>query len=394
MGLLVLLGQAVAMFVASFVIGYLPLALHSKMSAKKMKAVSVFGMGLLVGAALTVIIPEGVTTLHKGIPRDVLEQETDPTTAIGISLLSGFALMMLVESLTPHPDPDEDDFPSPSGSHLSSSPNDHHDLPQFTNHDEEANDHHDAHHDDVEPSYFTPPYAPHPDPARMNSSTALFPKKTKPPHNDSFKSNRSRASFRRGKDEDRCQEAEGGAHGKGVAGLNATLGLVIHAMADGIALGASSLSASGGLGLVVFLAVIVHKGPTALGLTTTLMSLKLNVPQIRKRLFLFSLSAPIGAIVTYLLVLAFGGGMTATAGSADGLSWWTGIALLFSGGSFLYVATVIQPLSDSGGHDAHSPSHSHDEPEGDLGNFMRLGLLGAGMMLPLIMGLLIGGHDH
>ena len=45
-----------------------------------------------------------------------------------------------------------------------------------------------------------------------------------------------------------------------LAGLNATLGLVIHAMADGIALGASSLSEKGSLGFVIFLAVIVHKG--------------------------------------------------------------------------------------------------------------------------------------
>jgi zinc transporter 9 len=43
-------------------------------------------------------------------------------------------------------------------------------------------------------------------------------------------------------------------------GLNATLGLVIHGAADGIALGASSLSGNGSLGLVVFLAVLVHKG--------------------------------------------------------------------------------------------------------------------------------------
>jgi len=45
-----------------------------------------------------------------------------------------------------------------------------------------------------------------------------------------------------------------------VHGLNATLGLVIHGAADGIALGASSLSGNGSLGLVVFLAVLVHKG--------------------------------------------------------------------------------------------------------------------------------------
>lgn len=50
------------------------------------------------------------------------------------------------------------------------------------------------------------------------------------------------------------------ATGGAIRGLNATLGLVIHGAADGIALGASSLSGKGNLGLVVFLAVLVHKG--------------------------------------------------------------------------------------------------------------------------------------
>ena len=43
-------------------------------------------------------------------------------------------------------------------------------------------------------------------------------------------------------------------------GLNATLGMVIHGAADGIALGASSRSGNGNLSLIVFLAVLVHKG--------------------------------------------------------------------------------------------------------------------------------------
>lgn len=91
---------------------------------------------------------------------------------------------------------------------------------------------------------------------RMNSRTALFPART-----NTTQSRRHRDSnASTGSMTDRCQEALGGASGQGVAGLNATLGLVIHALADGVALGASSLSGSGGLGLVVFLAVIVHKG--------------------------------------------------------------------------------------------------------------------------------------
>lgn len=50
------------------------------------------------------------------------------------------------------------------------------------------------------------------------------------------------------------------ASGGSAAGLNAVLGMVIHGAADGIALGASSLSGKGNLGLIVFLAVLVHKG--------------------------------------------------------------------------------------------------------------------------------------
>jgi zinc transporter 9 len=52
--------------------------------------------------------------------------------------------------------------------------------------------------------------------------------------------------------------------GGGIAGLNAVLGLVIHGAADGIAIGASSLSSKGNLGLIVFLAVLVHKGASTL----------------------------------------------------------------------------------------------------------------------------------
>jgi zinc transporter 9 len=67
-------------------------------------------------------------------------------------------------------------------------------------------------------------------------------------------------------DEDGEGDRDGeGSDDQGLSGLNATLGLVIHAMADGIALGASSLSSSGGLGFVVFLAVIVHKGESQRG---------------------------------------------------------------------------------------------------------------------------------
>ncbi|TXT13096.1 hypothetical protein VHUM_01497 [Vanrija humicola] len=178
-------------------------------------------------------------------------------------------------------------------------------------------------------------------------------------------------------------------------GLSATLGLVIHGAADGIAIGASSLSGSAQLGLVVFLAVLVHKGPAALGLTTTLLNLHLTPAQVRRRLVIFSLSAPLGALLTYALVLLFGKG-SSTSGH-DRLGWWTGVVLLFSGGSFLYVATVIQPISQTGPddhcHDIHHEVHKREEPP-PLPYGMRTGLILGGMLLPLLLSLLVGSHDH
>lgn len=50
----------------------------------------------------------------------------------------------------------------------------------------------------------------------------------------------------------------GGGEGAGKS-FSATLGLVIHSAADGIALGASATSSKVGLGLVVFLAIFIHK---------------------------------------------------------------------------------------------------------------------------------------
>ncbi len=75
----------------------------------------------------------------------------------------------------------------------------------------------------------------------------------------------------------------------------------------------------------------ISLGPTALGLTTTLLSLKLSPAQIRRRLLLFSLSAPVGAILTYLIVYMFGGGRhDPNPNEVNKLGWWTGATLLFS----------------------------------------------------------------
>jgi zinc transporter 9 len=125
---------------------------------------------------------------------------------------------------------------------------------------------------------------------------------------------------------------------------------------------------------------------------------------------IFSFAAPLGAVITFFLVKAFGwGGQQHSSGEIDSLGWWTGIALLFSvsqnpsiaseqkltsqGGSFLYVATVIQPLSNdppAQGHShSHGPGEEHEHP-GELGKYQRTGLLIVGMLGPVCLSWIVG----
>lgn len=109
-----------------------------------------------------------------------------------------------------------------------------------------------------------------------------------------------------------------------------TLGLVIHAAADGIAMGASSTTSDTKLGLIIFVAIMIHKAPAAFGLTSVLLRQGLSKRAARAHLIVFSLAAPTGALGTWLLVTLLGGGNGGEHGQ-----WWTGILMLFSGGTFL-----------------------------------------------------------
>lgn len=137
---------------------------------------------------------------------------------------------------------------------------------------------------------------------------------------------------------------------------------------------------------------------------------------------MFSLAAPVGAIVTYLLVHLFGGDNA----NPDAVGYWTGAVLLFSGGSFLFVggcglvspltpATVIQPISETGPdgmsasrsssiplralspppltvdhcHNQHHLTHSAQT----LAAGPRTALMLVGMALPVGLAFLVGHHD-
>lgn len=111
--------------------------------------------------------------------------------------------------------------------------------------------------------------------------------------------------------------------------LATTTGLVIHAAADGIAMGASSTTSDMKLGFIIFAAIMIHKAPAAFGLTSLLLKQGLSKRAARGHLIVFSLAAPVGAITTWSLITLLGGG------KVESDHWWTGMLLLFSGGTFL-----------------------------------------------------------
>nr|CAG4647437.1 EOG090X0EEU [Megafenestra aurita]SVE92676.1 EOG090X0EEU [Megafenestra aurita] len=160
--------------------------------------------------------------------------------------------------------------------------------------------------------------------------------------------------------------------------FKATLGLVVHAAADGIALGAAATTSHAATEMIVFLAIMLHKAPASFGLVTFLLHDGLDRSRIRRYLLVFSLAAPLAALATYF-------GLSQKSKETLSSVNATGFAMLFSAGTFLYVSTVhVLPeiVMRSGGHSHHPPSEGVDK----IG-FTRCELLAlvSGALLPLAL---------
>ncbi|KAH8825055.1 Zinc/iron permease [Flagelloscypha sp. PMI_526] len=304
---------------ASFAAGNIPLAFS--FSKDHITRLSTLGTGLLLGTALGVIIPEGIESVSH-------TSSELPVSKIAFSLLVGFSLMLIVEQLI-----------SPDA-HVGHS---------------------------------------HGGVALKDQNTAV--------EFDAELSDLERTE--RGGSEVPTSGANEPLHIVQKRALPLTFGLIMHALADGLALGVSALSTGHGegdegkaeshehtssLSLIVFVALIIHKCPTALALSTSLLSKNLPRNECRKHLAVFSASTPLGAIASYFLFSILGAGSSG--------SDLAGLALLLSGGTFLYVATVLQSVS--------SPSEGAREMKDTL----RVGLIVAGIFIPFVISSLIGhGHD-
>ncbi|GIL79052.1 hypothetical protein Vretifemale_8456 [Volvox reticuliferus] len=137
----------------------------------------------------------------------------------------------------------------------------------------------------------------------------------------------------------------GGGGGGGVSSAQLALGgLLIHS--DGLAVGAASLGGGGGggpsaLSLSVAAAIMMHKLPVTLGLTTYLREAGWRRGAVLQALLSFSASAPLAALAAYyLLGMLLQGAAGDPSASGDGVSGQVvALAVLFSGGTFLAAAT-------------------------------------------------------
>ena len=324
-GLVTLVSLCSLIFFVSFLAGSLSLYL----SQRKLRYVSTIAAGVLVGTALTVIIPEGVETLYGASRTRMVESGK----AKGALLRGGMALNAI------HPPPISQKEHGNQGQTLEGLAGI--ELPagfqnrgvasnefisittsKRANTENENEDSHHAHDDhDSSPHAvvgvallfgFLFMYL-------VDTLPSLAPSAPAPPQTIGLGDlSQNPAAFAS------ISSSPARSH-------STTTGLIVHALADGLALGASSQSPT--LSLVVFSAIMLHKAPTAFGLTAVLLKQGLGKRMARAHLILFSLAAPAGAIGTWFLVNLLG--QDGSDGSTANSEWWTGVVLIFSGGTFL-----------------------------------------------------------
>ncbi|XP_038840405.1 zinc transporter ZIP9-like [Salvelinus namaycush] len=127
---------------------------------------------------------------------------------------------------------------------------------------------------------------------------------------------------------------------------------------------------------------MLHKAPAAFGLVSFLMHAGLERNRIRKHLLVFALAAPVLAMVTFV-------GLSQSSKEALSDVNATGVAMLFSAGTFLYVATVhVLPEVGGTGH-SHAPVQGKEAAKGL--SKVEVGALVLGCLIPLVLSV---GHQH
>lgn len=322
---------SISMLIGSFLSGMAPLAF--RMSDSKSRLLALLGSGILVGTALAIIIPEGINSLfasmivpQKGgtdkhdkesVALDELASDAanaSHTWTIGMSLVCGFVLMLLIDQFSLYQNEGEDVHNHSSHEYALAS-QDERDTPEYST--------------EVDNNWQGSEASPTPDAIKSESATDSNSHRVSirpilEPTNGETSVVNIKSTFKRRHSVTRAAPA---------TKVTPTLGLVIHASADGIALGAAASGSRRHVEMIIFLAIMLHKAPAAFSLVVFLIHRGLHHASIRRHLLAFSLSAPLAAIVTYY-------GLSQSGKEALRRNNATGIAMLFSAGTFLYVATV------------------------------------------------------
>jgi len=119
-----------------------------------------------------------------------------------------------------------------------------------------------------------------------------------------------------------CEEHDCDIHQMGIP---AFLGISLHSLLDGIALGAGLILPQ--IGPVVLLAVLIHKMPDSMSISSILLSAGWERRKVGKLNLLFSLTTPIGALLAFLCFRVL---------SPENVA----IAIGLSAGTFLAIATA------------------------------------------------------
>jgi zinc transporter ZupT len=107
------------------------------------------------------------------------------------------------------------------------------------------------------------------------------------------------------------------------SGMIAYSGFSFHALVDGIAMGVG-FSSSASLGILIAIAIMIHKAPIGFSLSSILLSKGYKKAKIVVMILLFSLLTPLGALVSNISVSVGSSILTP--------------ALAFSGGTFLHIS--------------------------------------------------------
>lgn len=328
------------MLYRSFVVGSLPLAFT--LSPSQLRLISSIGMGVLVGTSLIVIIPEGIETLYSA---NAVSKKSFNTRTAAVN----WQPQGLHAGATPILNDDSDDLASPSAIPVPSLSLDGDNTQPVVAGDrrsdetqllhvrkEESSSDKSGEKEEEEES------SPHAwvGVALISGFILMYlvdkvPEFASPAKNERVPYHISLdnlgSGLRRGSSPIRDGGILDAGHSSSRRGHSfaTTTGLVIHAAADGIALGASSSDT--GLSFIIFMAIMVHKAPASFGLTSILLKQGLSSRTARAHLLVFSLAAPVGSLATFLFAQMMGSSSADGAGS----QWRTGMLLLFSGGTFL-----------------------------------------------------------